>query len=252
MPRPRHPFETEAQLCAAFIIWAQKRGYSCYPETAGWDILMVDTSGFQIGIQAKLKLNARVICQALDRYGADVGPDHRAVLVPTVDGDLRQLCAHIGIEIFFCTSPAEWHYSKPHDFFHDGGWLQGSMFDWNPVKRHRLPGYIPDVAAGVPSPVQLTSWKIGALKILARIEIYGSITREHITGYGVDPKRWCNADRWLVPLDGDQKRGGRWLRGEKCPPFDQQHPDVYAKIKAEAVKAGPGPGQLALEMVSAR
>jgi hypothetical protein len=38
-----------------------------YPETEGWDILLVRVSdGFQIGIQAKLALNIGVINQCLE------------------------------------------------------------------------------------------------------------------------------------------------------------------------------------------
>ena len=101
---------------------------------------------------------------------------------------------------------------------------------------------MPDVPAGVPAPIQLTEWKISALKVLARIAISGWITRREISGFGIDPRRWTSGDGWLVPKDGDPKRGGRWIRG-KCPAFDAQHPEVYARIKAELEADGPLPDE---------
>ena len=60
------PFASEADLCAAFLAWAARTapGVACYAEWAGWDILLVYPEGFQLGIQAKLRLNAEVIGQA--------------------------------------------------------------------------------------------------------------------------------------------------------------------------------------------
>lgn len=40
---------------------------------------------------------------------------------------------------------------------------------------------------------------------------------------GVNPSRWLTA-RWLVPGE----RRGDWIRGPKCPRFDEQHPAAYA------------------------
>jgi hypothetical protein len=61
----RRPYRTEADLCAAFLA-ALRRDYQekwlAYAETEGWDVLLVrQKDGFQIGIQAKLALNASVI-----------------------------------------------------------------------------------------------------------------------------------------------------------------------------------------------
>ncbi|MCF5956408.1 hypothetical protein L2236_24665, partial [Xanthomonas perforans] len=76
-------FKTEAQLCEVFIRdMNAQAGWTCYPETAGFDILAVHDSGRQIGIEAKLALNAKVADQILPadyeaRYETQ-GPDHRA------------------------------------------------------------------------------------------------------------------------------------------------------------------------------
>src|SRR3990172_5352454 len=78
---------TEADLCAAFIASATKgKVWTAYPETAGFDILLSRVAdNTQIGIQAKLRLNAKGLCQILPHdytFGIS-GPDYRAVLVPS-------------------------------------------------------------------------------------------------------------------------------------------------------------------------
>lgn len=89
MPKKTAPFKTEADLCAAFIA-AIGDDWTSFAETAGWDILLVrKDDGFQIGIQAKLKLNTFVLAQTLDQYRYSVdspGPDCRAILVPADEG----------------------------------------------------------------------------------------------------------------------------------------------------------------------
>ena len=240
-------FKTEAELCAAFMEWAPRNGYRCYPETCEFDLLAVDSEGWQIGIEAKLRLNLKVISQALPRYGANIGPDHRAVLVPRVAPELRELCGFLGLEIFYCTTRSRDSRRLHHEFARDADFNRNAMFDWNPKERCTVPDYMPDVPAGVPAPIRLTPWKVGALKVLARIEISGWITREEVARYGVDPRRWTGGDNWLLPLDGDPKRGGRWRLG-KCPRFDQQHPDVYARIRAELIEAGEQTQQRLLEV----
>lgn len=87
MTRSNAPLvQSEAELCAAFIDeFNRVPGWTCYPETAGFDILVVHEDGRQIGVEAKLQLNAKVADQILpqywqDRYGAP-GPDHRMVIV---------------------------------------------------------------------------------------------------------------------------------------------------------------------------
>ncbi|MBA4913889.1 hypothetical protein H2N59_12065 [Pseudomonas aeruginosa] len=63
--------QSEAELCAAFIDeFNRVPGWTCYPETAGFDILVVHEDGRQIGVEAKL--------QQLDQ--AKPGAQHRLAL----------------------------------------------------------------------------------------------------------------------------------------------------------------------------
>jgi hypothetical protein len=103
-------FAKESDLCAAFID-AIGKDWTSYAETAGWDILLVrNADGFQIGIQAKLKLNPFVLAQTLDEYQYEVampGPDCRAVLVPwdEVTAGLTYLSAYVGVTVIRMLAP---------------------------------------------------------------------------------------------------------------------------------------------------
>lgn len=247
MKKPK-PFATEADLCARFIA-AINEDWTAYAETAGWDILLVrKIDGFQIGIQAKLKLNPFVLAQALDEstYSVDrPGPDSRAVLVPWSETQLglEYLCAYIGITIIRVESAVvmgdKRRYGHRAAFRPDlpnqhQEWSTREWFEQAPTIRCKLPAYVPDVAAGASAPVQLTDWKIRALKIEAIIELRGFVTRKDFATIQIDHRRWMAVEnRWLKVVDG------HFVDGDRPPRFKNQHPKVYEQIKAEAPKWMP-------------
>jgi hypothetical protein len=248
------PFATEADLCAAFLA-AIGADWTAYAETAGWDVLLSRKSdGFQIGIEAKLRLNANVISQAIEEYGAwsaeNAGPDCRAVLVPAGDaGGFSRIAAYIGLTIIRVTpqqSTRRYGYRfDPALPVHGQDYACQHWHEWVPAKRHKLPEYVPDVAAGASAPLQLTTWKIAALKIVATIEQRGYVTRADFKHFGIDHRRWLAAEtKWL------QNVGGRYVAGDRIPNFKAQHPKVYEQIVGDAPKwmpkAAPDAPQLAL------
>jgi hypothetical protein len=238
------PFATEAAMCADFIA-ALPADWVSYNETAGWDLLLVrKPDGFQIGVQAKLRFNPEVIAQAIDKdswyHRAHVGPDCRAVLVPTVNPALAAIARHLLITPIIVIPPAE---RIPYDAVFrpalpriKGGDSWARIGDWEdlcPDERHQLPEYVPDVVAGASAPVQLSVWKIKALKIAVILETRGYVTRADFKALSIDAGRWCNF--WL-------RRGERfteWVAGPDMPDFKKQHPLVYAQIFAERAKWMP-------------
>lgn len=253
-------FPSEAELCDCFIESLRKHGgWTIYPETSGFDILCVyEATGHQLGIEAKLSLNAKVIDQILPRQYmgyADTGvagPDFRAIVVPSItesNAGLAAMLEIIGVKIFvpeqdWCrnTGAMKWRFRiSRHDHgermadrreydTNDGklyDW-DTAWHDWNPPARCTLPEIVPTVRCGVPAPVQLTPWKIGALRVLADLEIYGFVTAKSVRDHGIDARRFCATDGWLQMLGN-----GKWARG-KIPAFDQQHPEAYAQVLAEA------------------
>jgi hypothetical protein len=232
------PFKTETELCAAFIAAVPKE-WTAYPETWGWDILLVrNADGCQVGVQAKLKLNAKVLIQAAeDRWVTDrEGPDYRAALVPEFEaGELAALAPHCSITVVMFRGAAPKYAAWP-TFWpplpNEDRRLFAPGDDWHelvPVRRYNLPDYVPDVRAGASAPAQLTHWKIGALRIAALLHTTGFVTRSDFTRQRVDIRRWIagGGTGWLRP------RAGVFVRGDRWPDFEKKHPVVWEQILAD-------------------
>jgi len=248
----KNGFPTESALCAAFIA-ALPEGWRAYPESAGFDILLVRLSdGTQIGIQAKLTLNAAVIAQIVD-YGYDPcseGTDFRAVLVPASKaGSLVVVCKLLGITVIRMTDPGEeevrarYRLGRAEPFRPElplpgeRYWRSASEWlEWAPAKRMALPDYVPDVVAGASAPLQLTDWKIRAIKIAIIVERRGSVTRADFKAIGIDYRRWIDPYvKWLARGETP----GVWIAGDKLGAFKAQHPVNYEQIAADFDKWAP-------------
>jgi hypothetical protein len=247
-------FPTEAALCALFIReFNEQPGWTCYPETGGFDVLVAHESGRQIGVEAKQRLNAKVAEQALPSHGEELhsrsGPDHRLVIVTSIteaNAGIARMLEMFGIPVWAPRIQQGWN--DRHETTHEATFdlerrlrddaectepprfqyhWHSALFDWNPVERVTLPDLPPCVAAGVPCPIQLTPWKQAALRVLARLRVQGSITAKEITAEGCSPSNWTQ--RWL-------KQGahrGQWVETGAMPKFDEQHPEHYAAAVAQ-------------------
>jgi hypothetical protein len=232
-------FRSEADLCSAFIEGVKSHHrdeWEPYAETAGWDILLVRVKdGFQIGIQAKLAFNIAVINQCLEQWYSPkgIGPDCRGILVPRYRGsEFQAICQYLGLTII-SVFPANTKRFEPKLPTMKHSTQNPLWHEWCPLERHPLPCYIPDVAAGASSPVQLTQWKIKALKVAALLEIRGFVLRSDFKHLGLDPRRWTARDGWLAASpDG-------YVAGRRTPDFAKQHPVVYAQIKTDFDKWAP-------------
>lgn len=255
MKREFPTFETEAALCQAFL-----RGlpsdWIAYPETGGWDILLVHrVGGWQIGVEAKLTLNAKVIEQAIrgEGYGLS-GPDFRALLVGRIVAENAVIARALGLTVispkYIQKVPEYWQDRVPHgpkvpEFSPSlpeakvleriGEWWDRwdqdrEWFDRFPTERVALPDYLPEVAAGVPSPMILSDWKIKAMRVCVWVEKHGSITRAIFRDLGIDPSRWMNG----VWLEAGAERGV-WVAGKHFPgdQLRREHPNVFAKIEKD-------------------
>jgi len=220
----------------------------------GLDRLCAD--GFQIGIQAKLKFNAAVVTQCLEQYGfsADhAGPDCRAVLIPSNEQGFETICAYIGLMVITIGPEARWsHKNKLENTYRFHPQLptlppngHREWHEWLPAKRHKLPEYVPDVAAGSAAPVQLTEWKINAIKMCILLARRGYLTRADFKHVRMDHRRWLpGAQRWLVIAD----EGRCYTAGPSLPDLKAVHPKNWAEIEADYEKWAPPelPGMTAL------
>ncbi len=229
-------FESEAALCAAFIDWVGGyKTWTAYPETAGWDVLLVSKAGEQIGVQAKLTMNAAVLTQALENHYALLydrqGPDYRAVLVPESRG-FGQICDHLGITLIHAPTHA---YSKRRMFepalpTAKSIYPEQDWFDRCPTERCDVPQYVPDVPAGAPSPLQLTDWKIRAIKIAVLLEQRGYVTRADFAHIKINISRWLTMG-WLKQHPDPAMRGAYVVH--RPPDFKAQHPRNFGEIAAD-------------------
>lgn len=233
-------FAKESDLCAAFIA-ALPDDWTPYPETGGFDILLVrKEDGFQIGVEAKLRLNARVICQAAEdgcHYRTMMpGPDCRAILIPaSAANDLAVVCRLLGITIIRMAEDDRDRRSYgfrpdlPKLTYRYSTTPDDDWFERCPVSRLPLPDYVPDVLAGASAPMALTLWKIAAIKIAVTLEKRGYVTRQDFKHFGVNMSRWIDPyARWLV-----QDGKGGWIRGPYLPDFRVQHPVNYVQIEGD-------------------
>lgn len=242
-------FAKETELVAAFVEalasprWsigpAIGEGWTQYHETAGWDILLVHTkTGMQIGVEAKLSLNAKVLEQALTglRYAEAAGPDYRAVLVPAdaCQNHMRSIASHCGIavltighESYGWPEKKRWSLS-PAELPEEAGYQYAQWHSWLPGKRCVLPEYVPDVRGGDSSPVALTPWKIKAIKLMILLERNGSVHRSDMKALGISPRRWTDCYHgFLAPTPNG------YVACSRTPDLKAQHPTNWAQIEAD-------------------
>lgn len=238
------PISKESELCDVFIReFNNVEGWTCYPEAAGFDVLVVHDDGRQIGVEAKLTLNAKVADQILPNYGDDFygrpGPDHRVVIVARIteaSAGIAKMLHRLGVKVL--TPWDAWEstgYVRRFNLedslltLEDGSVFYGRelLYDWSPSNRCQVPAVVCDLPAGVPSPIRLTPWKEAAIKVVALMRSQGFITVKQIAEHGMGPSKWTqSADSKPAWLAKGLARG-QWIETEHMPAFDKQHPHLY-------------------------
>lgn len=243
--RTKASFATEAALCEAFLAEVRRvqssgksAKWTAYPETGGFDILLVrEADGFQVGIEAKLALNATVLTQALPGWrweAALTGPDCRAVLVPKgCASGLSDICQHLGITVIAMAAPRPSRaplYAPGLPSVSRNTRVNQDWHEWCPLNRIALPDYIPDVAAGKSAPVKLSEWKIAAIKMAILLE-RRAVTRADFRALKMSPTRWLDPrDGWLTRCEDG------YIATPRLPDFKAQHPVNYQQICDDAPK----------------
>lgn len=243
----------ETELCDLFIGAAESYGWTSYPETSGWDILLV-RGEVQIGVQAKTRANVKVIAQCLPpvawfgrrlepsvrRKIVKRGPTYRAILVPGSTAhhtkkDLCEVCQALGIWVF-ADDKFGWRLIQE-------GCIRQEDYNWEPDEPEWLPDVIPQVAAGSKSPIQLTKWKQSALRLFALATVRGYVTSRDAKELGLNMgafvDRW--QDTWLERA-GTEGRAYKYallpkhvLKKATTRP-DVQHPEEFEQYLEEAKK----------------
>lgn len=266
-PDIKEIIKTEADLCDAFITeFKTVEEWICHPETGGFDILLVHESGRQIGVEAKLQLNAKVADQIIPdnhwhRYAGE-GPDHRLVIVRSIteaNAGIAKMLGMLGVEVWaprLCHAvdrsdarsfKTVWRptFEASSKMLHEariqedpsrplGYHWETALYDWNPLTRCVVPVAASTVRAGVPAPIRVTPWKMAAVRVIAKLRVQGYITAKEITSQGCSPTSWTRG--WLDK--GTQQ--GHWIETDRMPDIDKQHPELYAAaLAAEQAKQKP-------------
>jgi hypothetical protein len=114
---------------------------------------------------------------------------------------MGRICAHIGITVITCPVPKTGYIQHPDPMLPgDDSWSGDSWHNWCPVKRSHVPEYVPDVAAGVPSPMKLTTWKIAAIKLSILLDDR-PVTRADMKALGLNPATMGRQDDGLACRD---------------------------------------------------
>jgi len=209
-------YESEAALCDAFTVEARAEGWTVYPETSGWDLLLV-RGDEQVGVEAKLRCNLEVLCQALTPGEHRKGPSRHAVLVPKASGHLITLAAALGVGVASMADIARQHELDGYRKRYGMGrktvrlFVRGSRH-WDHPSPAWLPPVVPTVAAGVPSPVSLTRWRVQAIKMCILLESADYVTTADFKSLDISHTLWVERG-WIVSTG---KRIGRrimYVRG---------------------------------------
>lgn len=242
--------EREADLCSLFMRdFNAMPGWTCYPEAAGFDILGVHDDGRQIGVEAKLTLNAKVAEQILPMRSGDFfdkpGPDYRLVIVSKItpaSAGIAKMLRMLGVEVMTpseckCVHGFEYRFSF-HNMLeahgHDTSFGRQYLHDWNPSVRCYVPSILQQLPAGVPSPVRLTPWKEKALQVIALMRHQGFITAKQIAAHGHAVTLWTQPKDSLPAWLAKGAVRGQWTETENMPAFDLQHPELF-KVVVEAL-----------------
>lgn len=242
MPRFKNPYKTERDLAESFAEAVRSQGWVVYPETGGYDLLLVAGSGVnctgivpgdQIGVEAKLQANLKVLEQARAhiRRPRSAGPNFVAVLVPRAVTEFRNLADDLGLLVIEGTRRGRSHP------------------DFGPVPlpfvptHHRLyypdpcstPARPVDIPAGVPSPRSVTPWKVKAIRLCLLAEEKGYLTSADFRRDRVSMSRW-KRNRWLEPTGEHLGKFKKYRLKSEVPPWLPPPPHVQWPEIVEALR----------------
>jgi hypothetical protein len=226
-------FKSEHELCEAFIAEARKLKFKVYPENESWDILLVRQDGTQFGVQAKLHPNIDVIGQALP-CGVTAtsptswdftGPDYRCVLIPKTTVNFSRVANLCCILVL----------TPEYGFGMSTLLMDTPSLLWEYRDRVWTPDFEPNVPAGVPSPVTVSRWKIGAVKLSQDLVDKGYITTVDAAKYRINLTGWIH--RWVSPTADKEGKKKKYVAipGVKLP--HELFPEAIAPVtKPEEAK----------------
>lgn len=243
--RFKNPYSDENEMLVAFSDALKAKGWLVFPETGGFDLLLVATDeveavgvkpGDQVGVEGKRAGNLKLLTQARPQPRARKGPHYHLAIVPRATPEFAELAMALRIMVVeACTyrwSGGEKVWTKS-DFAYDATLfapLYRQYYDepcWHPEVEIWVP-------PGVNSPKKLSPWKIKAVKLCLRAKEHGYLTSQDFRSAGISMTVWRN--RWIKDAGSKSGRYKKYVLWEKDYPYDPPPHMKYPEI-AEALGA---------------
>lgn len=251
--RFKNPFGSERELCEFFSERVTALGWTVFPETAGFDMVLVvgdEARGYagsvrpgdQVAVEAKQAANIDVLYQAMPpgRYHNGQCADYYAVLVPKATFEFKAVANRLGI---IPIEGAVWDYRTSN-------WVPDKLLSLHLIHRverdpakKQVPLALPDrpilTPAGVSSPTMATRWKLLAVRFCLKHR-GGEVTRKDFKAAGIDTTTWFR-NNWLVPT----RKEGRVQLYRLVEPTDAEaanwrqlrpdllYPEIVAAVSTE-------------------
>jgi hypothetical protein len=210
-----------------------------HPETGGWDLLLIDVKrDLQIGIQSKLRANFELLVQAYGRYNK--GPEIHAVLIPapTLYPDFVFIANALDFVVLdACRLILGTDYGNGYN-----GQRQSiaSAIEGARVWRHDAREWVPPfevagIGGGRSAPVQITPWKIAAIKLCRILRARGYLLKNDFAEHRVSPTWWV---RPPYPVLRCQRFGKQWrylISGEAKLP-DERWPEMHEAMSNSGIE----------------
>ncbi len=225
-------WSTEAEMCGSFMEAATESGWTPYPETAGFDIVLVrgDT---QVGVEAKLRAGCHVLSQALPSEGSRRGPNYVAVLVPSWGPPgFGEIADRVKVRVVV------WSPRRANPFPRFGPYGTHDPLRWRFEAPLALPPVVPTWQAGCPSPQVLSPWRVRALRLCHELR-RGPVSSARFKAHGMKPSDWKRSG-YVVPVRDDAgalAKEGRNTVWEIAQPEHCYFPDKGYEAERDAIAA---------------
>lgn len=236
-------------MCVVFSDHAKSLGWRVFPETSGWDLLLVATdgvqtvgavSGDQIGIQAKLRGNLLVLDQARPKRYGDKGPHYHAVLVPEARPEFSSIANDLGILVFIGTKQKFSFTTKTGCIPVPGMGIELARVPVSKKFYYSEPEWHPDVEIwtppGVRSPQRITPWKIKAVRLCLESESRGYVLSSHFRASGVSMQRWLQ-NGWIKPAGERVGRSKKYVLDLGALPPHLAYPEISEVLRRDTINA---------------
>jgi hypothetical protein len=243
--RFRNPYKDENEMMEAFGAHARAEGWLVFPETSGFDMLLVATDrvhalgvqpGDQVGVEGKRACNMRVLVQAMPK-NTGAGPHYHLVVVPRLDPDFAELARTVGI-MAVAAANRDWGRSR-------GLWVKSDFrFDLKifPTfyrQYYEEPCWHPEVEiwvpSGVASPKTISPWKVKAVRLCMVARRQGFLTSDDFRQHSISMGVW-RTRRWLIPTGEKKGRLTKYVLNELKYPYDPpphlKYPEILEALSA--------------------